>query len=296
MFNTLKFLTDINIPYWTEGKNVTQGWVNITCPLCNDNSSHGGFSPEGNYNCWKCGKHYIEDIISSLLKVSKKEAKSIYHKYQVGGPVRPSLQKQSSLEKVLPLDFPPGTGSLLPQHRTYLHNRNFNSYKLEKKWKLKGTSYLSIGSWKWRIITPIYHQQAFVSYQGRDITNIASIRYKACNKENEIRPFKHCLYGLDKVPGDKIIIVEGITDVWRLGYGAVATFGIGYTWEQFSLMIQFNKCYILFDPGEDAQVRADELANKLSTFKQEVEILDIEKGDPAELPNKEAQEIMQLVR
>jgi hypothetical protein len=294
MFNTIKFLADYNIPYWAEGKNVTQGWVNIQCPFCDDSSNHGGFSPEGIYNCWKCGKHYIEEVIQNLLNISARKARSTYYKYQVGGSVRPSLQKRSDQPKVLPLDFPPGTGPLLPQHRKYLYKRGFESYSLEKDWNLKGTAHL--GNYKWRIVAPIYHQQQLVSWQARDITNKSKYKYLNCKLEDTIRPHKHCLYGLDKVPGDKIIIVEGITDVWRLGFGSVATFGIGYTWEQFSLMIQFAKCYILFDTGEDAQDRADELAHKLSTFKQEVEILEIEKGDPAELPNEEAQEIMKLVR
>jgi hypothetical protein len=269
MFNVTKFLEEYSIPYWTEGNNVTTGWINIQCPWHADSSNHLGFSPDGALTCWKCGGHSIIATIAILLRTSSEKARDIYHKYQVGGSVRPSLQKRSSSQKVLPLDFPPGTGPLLPQHRTYLFNRNFDSYQLEKDWGLKGTAHL--GNYKWRIIAPIYHNQQLVSWQARDITNWSKYKYLNCSLDKSIRPHKHCLYGLDKVPGDKIIIVEGITDVWRLGYGAVATFGLGYTWEQFSLMIQFSKCYILFDPGEDAQNRADELANKLSAFRQDVE-------------------------
>ena len=38
--NLFEFLDDYDIEYWTEGKNVVKGWVNITCTFCDDDSNH----------------------------------------------------------------------------------------------------------------------------------------------------------------------------------------------------------------------------------------------------------------
>jgi len=39
MIDFVKLFQDYNIKFWIEGKNVSKGWVNITCPLCGDKSN-----------------------------------------------------------------------------------------------------------------------------------------------------------------------------------------------------------------------------------------------------------------
>jgi DNA primase len=59
---------------------------------------------------------------------------------------------------------------------------------------------------------------------------------------------------------DYCVVVEGVTDVWRLGDIAVATFGINYTSEQVKhLSNNFSNVYILYDFEKQAQAQAESL-------------------------------------
>ena len=119
------------------------------------------------------------------------------------------------------------------------------------------------------------------------------MRYKACSEDDEVIHHKHILYGIDYISDGKGIIVEGITDVWRLGYGAVATFGTSYTQEQVLLIREkFNAVYILYDA--DSEGRAVELGWKIDKFGSDavvVETIELQKGDIGEMPQDEAENL-----
>ncbi len=111
--------------------------------------------------------------------------------------------------------------------------------------------------------------------------------------EKEARHHKACLYGLDQVPGETVVIVEGITDVWRLGVGSVATFGIKYTKTQVLLLKRFKRRAILFDSADSqAQEQAEKLAKELSAFSGETISLIIDAKDPGTMSPKDAQDLM----
>ena len=88
----------------------------------------------------------------------------------------------------------------------------------------------------------------------------------------------------------KGIIVEGLTDAWRIGPGAVATFGTSFTFNQVRFLSNhLDEAFILFDFGEkEAENKANKLAYQLSSFIR-VEILQVKNvvGDPADLNPKE---------
>ena len=103
------------------------------------------------------------------------------------------------------------------------------------------------------------------------------------------------MYGLDEVDTDTLVVVEGITDVWRLGPGAVATFGTGYKPSQILMMSQFERIFLLFDSEQDdpnAIKRSEELANTLSSIGKEVEIIELDEGDPGDLKQEDADHLM----
>jgi hypothetical protein len=144
-------------------------------------------------------------------------------------------------------------------------------------------------------------QNRLVSYQGRDYTGKQALRYKACRKEKELIHHKHILYGWDQL-GDAAVIVEGITDVWRLGFGACCPFGIKYTPSQLRLLAEKKRRYVLFDT-EDKQARkmGKQLARQLSImvgYTEYVELDDCEwidpkaGRDPANMTQECADEIM----
>lgn len=294
-FNFEQFCTDHGIAISPPGhKHSRAGWINVECPLCSGNFGyHLGLDKENDYfRCWRCGFHKHIEVIQSLLDCDRQEAKHKFYKYR-GEESRPVQKKIKQKSKVGTADIPlpPGTDFMTHQHKQYLIDRKFDPDRLEQIWDLKGTG--NIGAYKFRIIAPIFFEGHLVSYQGRDITNTSSIRYKACEKEKEARDHKHCLYGLNKVSGDSVVVVEGITDVWRLGPGAVATFGIQVLLPQINLLRQFKNKYILFDSADpQAIAEATKLANCLSIFPGHVEVIEISSDDPAELEQEEADELM----
>jgi DNA primase len=174
------------------------------------------------------------------------------------------------------------------RHYDYLESRGFEPERLEREWGLLGTG--AIGSYKWRIIIPIYFQGALVSYTSRDVTGRAELKYKACPQAEEVVKHKKTIYGLDRASAGTVIVVEGPPDVWRLGPGAVALYGTAFTPTQVGLLKEFERRFIFFDSGEvEAANQAQKLADLLSVFPGVTEVLDLgEEMDPADLTYKEA--------
>lgn len=287
MFDAQSFLEDYNIPFAVEGKNTQTGWVNIDCPFpnCNDTSNHGGFNlSKSYYNCWKCGFHYLNDTISILINVSRREADSIIKEYDIH--TSQTVIKESIKNKRGKLELPKGTAPLQFVHKQYLRKRNFVPEELVVTWDLQGV--WQFGDYKYRIIAPIYYNNKLVSYQGRDITDRSPYRYKACAKKNELIHHKYILYGLDYVQNMSMIIVEGITDVWRLGKGAVALFGVGYTIQQIRMIKKkAKKVFILFDYAATEQ--ADKLSWELAILGISVEIINAPfTEDPGSMKQEDA--------
>jgi hypothetical protein len=288
-----QLLNDYNIPTSTGGKNWQQGWIQVCCPFCNDSGFHGGFNIAGNYyNCWKCGGHGVPDTIVNLLGIGLQESLRLIKQYKSESGQQTIIKKKAQAKEI---EWPANCHELQARHIKYLEDRKFNSSKIMWKWKIKGTG--PIGPYKFRIIIPIYFNGKLVSYQGRDITGRSDLRYKACPIEKEVIHHKHIVYGIDHVTNKKAIIVEGVFDVWRLGYGAVSTFGTEVTNEQVLLLAsRLDVAYTLFD-DKNASKKADSLSNRLIALGVEVyEIEDIGAEDPAELSDLEAKRLMKLIR
>ena len=298
MFDSIRYLRENHIQYFTEGKNVSPGWVNVRCPMprCGDRSNHGGFSPDGNYICWKCGKHDLEYVIMALERCEYHEACSRVQDYETDQGYLPVLkQKSKAIGLDGKLEWPTGTLPLQPQHKKYLASRGFDPDHLEARYGLRGTG--PAGSYAWRIIAPIFYNEQMVSYQGRDITGKASIKYFACKPELELMSHKNLLYNIDNA-GDVGILVEGVFDVWRLGDGAVAAIGTTVTKQQVIMAAErFKKVFLLFDSEKPAQVKAKRMADMLSVLGVEAVNVELGQGDPADLSQEEANNLKkELIR
>lgn len=293
MFNALQLCMDFNIPYKTTGKNTAPGWINVCCPFCHDKNFHGGINIMGTYyHCWKCRHSFLDKLIMELRQCNYFEAKKIIEQYSNRSILKEDLEKEKFQNENVIL---PG-GKLQPIHKKYLKDRNFDPDFLERKYNLKGTTHL--GDYKFRIIAPIYYQRKLVSYQGRDITNKSTLRYKACKKSLEVIDHKKVVYAIDLVPGESVIVVEGITDAWRIGPGAVATFGTSFTGSQMKLLAKkFENIFILFDNEEAAQELALKLGTYISAIQgKHVEIVTGLKSDPGELSHTEANYIKKFLK
>lgn len=269
-------------------KHSRSGWVNVSCPFCT--GSHDGYhlgycATEAYFKCWRCGWHPHWEVVAALTGCARGAADGILTKYRTRVSELP-LEQRAPQEPILRpkvCKLPPGCAKLGAErwtdaHRRYLTHRKYDSDQIANTWRLVCAGALA-GTYRWRVIAPIYFQGRLVSYQGRDITGRSPLRYRACAKERETRDHKTCLYGYDEAVAsgyDKVVVVEGITDVWRIGVGAVATFGIEYTAAQRLLLARtFKSVAVLFDEDCAAQAKARALANELRIMGLRAQLVDL---------------------
>jgi len=295
MFNFKKFCEDFRIPIAPKGhQHYRRNWVNIECPQCSGSRGwHGGYNQKnGFYTCYRCGWHPIEKIIQALTKsIDNAFIKSLILKYQTEEIEQ--LENQTIHADKVRL---PETKPLSQVHKDYLASRQFDPEKLEKQYNLKATT--EAGKYKFRILAPITFHNEVVSFQCRDYTDTQKARYMDCEKEDEVIDHKHILYGWDQIPYNckNCIVVEGITGVWRLGPGALGTFGANYHISQVRLLAsRFEKIYTFFDP-DDAGEKAGKMIGELQAIgKEAIQLETIEGYDSGSIPQDIADELMEKI-
>jgi len=231
-----------------------------------------------------CGeKGNIYKLIMFLENISYYQAQTLLEKYPAN-PIYSGQQVTNTRDfsKSISLE---GYNITAPElHDFYLKNRNFDTKKIQRLFQIRFC--YQTGKFPYRIVIPIIIDETIVNLTARDVTGKQSPKYKNLSNEEALVPMKDCLYNIDSV-GDKIIIVEGPTDVWRIGEGSVATMGVEYTSKQISLIAskEIKEAFILYD--SDATKKAEKLANTLSIFVPKVEIINLESGDPADMKEEE---------
>jgi len=292
-FDFVKYAADAGIPTISEGhRHCRPGWVQTECPFCSGNPGyHLGYNIAGDYfNCYRCGGHLPIDVIARLGRMDKSAARRALAQYKGKARIRQDAAALSAVKLRRSCKWPHGVGPLKRMHKRYLQGRDFDPEKLIRTWNLEATG--CTGDYKFRILAPITFEGKVVSFQGLDVTDLASLHYKTCAEKNEARKHKHCLYGAEHT-GKDAVIVEGIADTWRLGPGAAATFGIGYTQTQVQLISKYRRRFLLFDSGDvQAILQAEKLGHALSVFPGETELIEIEWDDPGEMPQDEADTLM----
>ena len=292
----LQLYEDYNIPHLTEGnKHCTPGWVNVHCPFCQGEQEwHLGFPLDGYvFKCWRCGIHSSTVVIAKLLGVSFTEAKTISHKYAGKSKKTKPLKRKVRAKG---FKYPSNTIPLLPHHKNYLAKRQFDPDFLEKEWDLMSTgpvSFLDKIKYSHRILDPIYWDGERVSFQTRDATDRHKVKYMACPKDRELIHHKHIVYRHPQAhDSDFGIVVEGITDVWRFGRIAVATFGIEYKSQQARVIAKlFKKGVVIFDSGSQEIRQARKLVADLRFRGSDFSMVVIE-GDPGSMNQKEADKLI----
>lgn len=294
MLDVQRLLRDYNIDYSTEGEKVSAGWVGIHCPFCEGSHKyHLGYNLRGEYGdgwkCWRCGWHEEVEVIEALTGLSAERQHKALKPYRT---VRPLTRKEKNKSPAATTLEVPGE-ALSQQHVAYLKKRGFDPLHLERLYGLHGTGHT--GYYKFRVVAPIYTQDGRIiaSYQARDITDRAKAKYLPCRKEQELIPHKHLLYARHLVREGVAIVVEGITDVWRLGPGAVATFGVEWTPQQVHALRGLRRCYILYDPEPQAQAQALKLARSTALLGVKTKVLTIDEGypDPGDMTETDAREL-----
>lgn len=290
-FDVYSYLDDVGITYFEAGyKNTSEGWISIECPfpLCTDQSNHMGIEIDSLlFSCFKCGEtgniiNLIREIercgFYKSLNILQEHPKEYLAPKTFSNSEAPKVERCSFSSEILIDEFP-------AKFKRYLKKRNFNPDLIIEKYKIKGTK--PIGKFANRIIIPYILNREMVTYSGRTIIEGVDPPYLHLSKNSSVLPVKDMIYNLDTVK-ENCMIVEGVTDVWRIGDGCVATSGIKYSEKQINMLLKkkIKKFFILYDP--DAVDMAYKLANKLSLFAEHTEVLNLKKGDPGSMKDSDA--------
>jgi hypothetical protein len=106
-------------------------------------------------------------------------------------------------------------------------------------------------------------------------------------------PRNRLLYGWDYVR-QGVIVVEGPTDVWRVGPGAVGTLGLSVSATQIALLSKVPTRVICFDTEPQAQRRASALADALSVMPGTTYKVELDSADPGKATRKEIRRLRKL--
>ena len=288
-FDARSYLSAKQIQYWEKGKNVTRGWINISCPFCNDHSNHCGISNSGFFSCWLCGeKGSVVKLVKTLEKSGWGNAWEQVEKYSTGD-FKQQEKENFNNEVILP---DAANNNLLRFQKVYLNYRRFDYNEILKKYKVLGNGPGKV--FPLRIIVPFFRDEELLTYVGMAATEGTKIKYKEAPAEKSILKPKSCLYNIDTV-SDTAIIVEGITDVWRIGNGAVSIGGKNMTLEQIMILVEkkIKKVFVMLDA--DAEINARKIGNKIAPLIPDVAVVNLEKGDPADMDKLEVNELRQTV-
>lgn len=279
---------EYNIDYREPGStpHVRGDWLGLICPWCGTGGKYGLGINERSYaaSCWKCGIHKIGDVLKELTGEPWWKIKELL------GDRESFFHKETPKQGVLKL--PEGLRPLSSIHKKYLRNRGFDPDELVKLWGLQCTCLTP--QLPWRIFIPVVYRGETISWTTRSLAS-NGVRYVNASSSEEKLSLKSMLYGEDYCR-HALIVVEGPTDVWRIGPGAVATMGVKYTPEQVIKISHYPYRFICFDNEPGAQRQARKLMWELSVFPGKTKNLILETGkDAGEADIKEIKEIRKLV-
>lgn len=281
----IDILTRFEITYWLEGKNVSRDSINIQCPFCDDHSNHLGiFEDSLLFSCWICNKKgpfvYLlsvltgltdaecEEIIdesgTSYTKDAKEHILGAYEEDEV-------KERRDKGRVVLPRYFEKVTTdtdfSLL---HDWMERRDISLTTLIKY----GCGICKVGPAMNRLIIPVFSQQKLVAYQALDLTGFARVKYRT-----SIDYINDYLYGHDDVLGERMVVTEGVLDAWRIGEGAVATFGTSLTEKQRNLILEKGLKEFVFAWDGDAYWKALKEVEFFGPFIEEVRVVKFPEGE-----------------
>jgi len=282
-----ELLDEYNIPYRTEGTpHCRPGWINIDCPFCGKNTQkfHMGYSIQGNYcSCWRCGWQPLIKVVAEITNTAYKQAAKL-----IGGLTSHTIYTQKKHGKI---QEPKSVGPLQKPHKLYLKKRGLDWRALQSRWDVKGIGIASQMSWS--IFIPIHLHGNTVSWTTRAIGN-RDAKYMSAPREKETICHKDLLFGEDYV-SNTIIVTEGPFDVFKIGPGAVATFGMIATANQIAKMIKYPRRFICFDNEPEAQKRAKRLCDDLGVFKGDTYNIRLTSNDAGDSSPEEIRDLQKLL-
>jgi hypothetical protein len=274
-------LSEADIEFWTEGKNVSADTINVNCPFCAidgplgpDPSNHCGIFKETlKFNCWRCNKkgtlafllavlthtkiEYCERLIQDMGVVLEDDPVEQVRRMIRGDDIKATQEEKNEFQG-LPRQFE------LVEHDTdfpliddYLERRDLYIEDLTER----GCGICRTGKFMNRLIIPVYEGGELVAFQAADMTGRAQVKYK--NSDNDM----DYLYGLDDIQeGGLMILTEGLMDQWRVRECAVCTFGASLTEKQQTRIIDSKIQQLVFGWDGDAYWKARDAADYFRPF------------------------------
>ncbi len=258
--------------------------MGINCPFCPspDPSDHLGINLNSNtIKCLRCStKGTIIRLMMKLLRRSYDDVIKIIEE-QAPRQITPKTKsvKWTSPETILPLNTIDG---LLPSHRQYLISKNYDPNLIRDKYKIQSIGPVSNGQMENRILIPYIVNNRIVTYTARDISDLSPLRYKACEIEKSIIPIDHLLYNIETVK-DVAVIVEGTSDVWRMGDGFVAMGSLVWNAARLLALRHCKRVILMPDSESHAQDIWEVLSYSLTSLISDVQFASLSEGDPGEL-------------
>ena len=288
----IELMDKLQIPYRIAGQHhhATPGWVNIECPYCSPDTGKFklGYNINGKYlSCWSCGSKRLSTTLGKLNRTNISPQSDYLWKVckELSNDKIVTTLKRSGRYK------PPITDRLYEESSAgvYLQSRGFNVENISKFWGIREIR--SHSNLYWRLFIPILLNGREVSWTSRAISDENPYRYISARPEEELINHKDLLYGQCHVR-NTCIVCEGVTDVWKIGPGAVATFGTSFTRSQVLKLSKIPVRVIVYDNEPLAQRQADKLCNLLSVFPGTTHKVVLESGnDPG---NSDPNEIKEL--
>ena len=277
-----ELLSSAGIEYVEEGQHhhSRPHWLQIHCPFCGSQNFHLGIHLSGRWAaCWRCG------------------GKSIYAVWKKLGldARRLTWDSLAPVQRAEPqgLKEPAGRGALLKLHKLYLARRGFDWRQLQALWRLEGIGLAA--RLRWRIYIPIEFRGKRVSWTTRAVGERVEQRYISASPAEEAVSHKQILYGWDYCL-HSCVVVEGPTDVWAVGPGAVALFGTAFTAAQVRLLSGVPNRFVCLDNSAAAQAHARELAAQLSAFPGNTMLVQLDAADPGSAPKKELERLRRAAK
>lgn len=260
-----------------------RGWVDLTCPLCGGAGYLGWFLEWGRARCWRCGTLDPAETLVALTGAGIGEVRSFLR-----DRTSPVVQDRPLGR----LELPRGLGPLLSPHRKYLKSRGFDPDELMSVWGVQGIGLAH--KLAWRIFIPITEGGKTLSWTTRSIA-ATEPRYLSASAKQEAVPKAELVLGADKCR-HAIAVVEGPLDAFRLGPGAGATMGVGYSQAQVAKIAQFPVRVVVFDSESKAQQQARAMCEELSLYPGTTRNVVLDSGkDPSRASDKEVRQLRKLL-
>lgn len=292
--NLAEFLSENGVPFARAGEHhhVTRRFLGVDCPRCSPGSGRFRLGLRLDLRqavCWVCGSVRIGDALAEVTGLPLPEVLD-WMRLAEKGLSSPSKETSRGSRVKLPR----GLEALGRAHRAFLRGRGFEAEEIERVWGIRGLG--MDADLSWRIWIPVNDRNGRLASWTTRAIGTRGRRYISARPEEERVPLKSLLYGED-LAGDRIVVVEGPTDAWAIGPGAVATFGLSYTDEQVAAVARHPTRAVCFDAEPGARLAAERLIRRLEGLPGRTEIIELETGkDPASIDPGELEELKNWVR